>query len=963
MNSAQSFQSCASGAANAQTQDRLQPLQETALCALFDYARPTAKEISKLVSHRNGFGLALVLLQFIRTKRSLLPFASLDLSGFSLSAGKLRLLVKSLPRGPFFVETLKCGPHVCKDPCLIELLNFLFRLKAAQAKGVPSICLRTLDVSKCDLGDEAGPLFPRLPRVLEHLDLRGNRLREASMKTLGDVLWDGGLPNLLSLDVSDNPLGPLGVAFLAKGLAVPSWSWVQPIPLQSLKLARTKAWGAGVVALGNALKRFKLQSLQVLDLEGNDMQSEGLKSLLSAFRARAVPRLRVLVLKNNELRDCFSLLTELLSTSMLKDLEELDLQKARLSEVVETDEAADVAAIPKCFPKLRRLNLGGIQGAAGARLNSSQLRDFACALGGNGESCASLEELVIPNGGGCPYTPEGVEALAEAFRSGRLSNLRVLKMSNRHDLTGETFPELCRSLAVGGRVSLLETLELFVPEDENAEEGVRDLSEAIRRGGLCKLRNLKLNFFTCVGRNSWTLSELGLALGGGKCLCLETLDLRWKEVGDEGVGGLADGLGMGGLPSLRHLYLEIRCGQRAAEEGGGCVSLGEILSTNKVPSLRSVYLDWTFDESFAALCEGLSRGSVSPPLLVEMWLEDARGPDSDGGAIKLAEVIRAGKLSGLRTLRLMGFDGVSRPVGVELGEAMTHSAASLHFLEEMGVYWRGGCTADFLEGLSRGTGSLPRLHTFSFPHFGSTIGTVGAQSLSALMAAGRVPALRDLTPSLNGIREEGMQAFAAALSSPNVTALRNLELKFGVADGAANVVAHVNMLSVVLSSGRLRRLEDLCLSGLGTIEEVLSLCVGLGSGELSSLRKLQIRDSKLGVEGGRALSEVLIAQKLPCLRAFGAQKAMLTDGGVSALLDGWTSRDPPPLHHLNFLSNSLTNEVVDPLLRLFDSQRVPALESVNLDCNSGIEYGRGKPGRLLRLAFQEMLSEDYDDIW
>uniref|UniRef100_A0A0G4I6B3 Uncharacterized protein n=1 Tax=Chromera velia CCMP2878 TaxID=1169474 RepID=A0A0G4I6B3_9ALVE len=45
----------------------------------------------------------------------------------------------------------------------------------------------------------------------------------------------------------------------------------------------------------------------------------------------------------------------------------------------------------------------------------------------------------------------------------------------------------------------------------------------------------------------WTL---GLALGGGGCPGLQKLDLAWREKGDEGVGGMAEGLGGGRLSSL-----------------------------------------------------------------------------------------------------------------------------------------------------------------------------------------------------------------------------------------------------------------------------------------------------------------------------------------------------------------------------------------------------------------------------
>uniref|UniRef100_A0A0G4F9E9 Uncharacterized protein n=1 Tax=Chromera velia CCMP2878 TaxID=1169474 RepID=A0A0G4F9E9_9ALVE len=148
-------------------------------------------------------------------------------NGFCLSVQKLKLLISSLPWGPGVVKTLKCGPHVCKDACLSVLLDFL-RLQASGGGGAPSLCLKTLNLASCDLGEAVVTLFPLLPRSLEQIDLSGNRLRSEAMEALGSVLSFGWLPNLVSLNLSDNPLGPAGMWGLARGLS----SSPQTLPLQ-----------------------------------------------------------------------------------------------------------------------------------------------------------------------------------------------------------------------------------------------------------------------------------------------------------------------------------------------------------------------------------------------------------------------------------------------------------------------------------------------------------------------------------------------------------------------------------------------------------------------------------------------------------------------------------------------------------------------------------------------------------
>uniref|UniRef100_A0A0G4HTR0 Uncharacterized protein n=1 Tax=Chromera velia CCMP2878 TaxID=1169474 RepID=A0A0G4HTR0_9ALVE len=566
---ADSFQSSPSAAGNSQNigARTMQPI-DNVVCSLIEHARPTAEEMSELASDRKGFGLVLILLGFIRTGRSFLPLASLDLSGLSVSARKLKLLLSSLPSGPGVVETLRCGPHVCKDACLSVLLDFL-RTKAGGTGETSSISLKTLNLSNCDLGEAAVAIFHHLPRCLENLDVSGNRLRSVSVQGLGSAFCFGWIPKVLCLDLSDNPLCPSGIKALSRALS----SSPQSLPLQSLKLARTKAKADGVEALAEALKAKKTTSLQTPDLAENEMGAAGLKPLASAVNAEAVPHLRVLILKSNSLvllpsgELDYSPAAELLSASALKELEELDLSENWVfdreigGEGTGSQLSAAAFAVPGRFPKLRRLHLGG-------RMPSKQLAAFATSLGLGG--LPSLQELVLPFGG-CWQNPnpDGVTALANACSSGYLSDLRCLKIRFRYDMTGEAFAGLCRSLATG-KVSLLQSLDLRRYNDD-AEEGVLALAEGIQGQRLSSLESFRLELSTVKG---FAASGLGLAFGCGGCLGLQKLDLNWSEEGDEGVGGLAEGLGGGRLSFLRDLSLSVTCsrrvgGTRMHSSGGG----------------------------------------------------------------------------------------------------------------------------------------------------------------------------------------------------------------------------------------------------------------------------------------------------------------------------------------------------------------------------------------------------------
>uniref|UniRef100_A0A0G4GQ11 Uncharacterized protein n=1 Tax=Chromera velia CCMP2878 TaxID=1169474 RepID=A0A0G4GQ11_9ALVE len=406
---------------------------DSVLCALIEHARPTAKDISEVASDRSGFGVSCLLLNFIKTGRSRLALERLDLSGFSLSAGKLKFLLSSLPSGPGVMETIRC---------------------------------------ECDFGEPAVVIFHQLSGSLEHLDLSGNSFRSVSMEGLGSVLLFSWLPSLLSLDLSDNPLGPSGVRAFAKGLSASPYSLL----LQSLKLARTRAKTEGVRTLAEALKAKKTTSLQMLDLEGNDMRPAGLKYLASAVNAEAL-------------------------------------------------------SICSRFPKLRRLDLGR------GFMDSTQLAAFATALGEKG--APSLQELVLPEGG-VESNSVGVVGFANTISSGHFSELRRLKMCSRHDMILETFTTLGRSLATG-KASLLQSLDLEIVRFNVGGE-VWAIAEAISGRGLCALTSFRLSV---AGVKGSEISVLGLALGEGGCSALQKLDLCWMENGDEGVAGLAEGLGGG----------------------------------------------------------------------------------------------------------------------------------------------------------------------------------------------------------------------------------------------------------------------------------------------------------------------------------------------------------------------------------------------------------------------------------
>uniref|UniRef100_A0A0G4I804 Uncharacterized protein n=1 Tax=Chromera velia CCMP2878 TaxID=1169474 RepID=A0A0G4I804_9ALVE len=409
-------------------------------------------------------------------------------------------------------------------------------------------------------------------------------------------------------------------------------------------------------------------------------------------------------------------------------------------------------------------------------------------------------------------------------------------------------------------------------------------------------------------------------------------------------------LGGGGLSALRDLSLTVRGG---VGDGEGRKAFGEVLSAGKVPSLRTVCLDWNCDDSFASFCEGMGRGvCVHSPVLLDLCLSMI-AEDPQRGLRGLADTIRAGKLSALQKLCLSDFDTPSPATGRALGEALTHAEASLNCLKELQIEDLLGHSptrviSAVLEGLARGSGRLPALTSLKYPP--ASIGTLGSQSLAAVRRGGKVPSLKDVNLCMSGIGLVGMNSFASALSCPHISSLRVLDVKLGGV-GGTGAAAEVGMFSVPLSSGHLRRLEKLCVQGLTIIEEVRALCAGLGSGKMTALRELAVYGgAPLGVESAKAFSETIVAEKLPRLRTLSVT-SMLNAEGVGGLVDGWMIRQPPSLQHLSLRDNPLNSGAIEAVSNFLGSKRVPSLETVSL-CSSGIDE-RSKS--LLSKAFSEVL--------
>uniref|UniRef100_A0A0G4G6R4 Uncharacterized protein n=1 Tax=Chromera velia CCMP2878 TaxID=1169474 RepID=A0A0G4G6R4_9ALVE len=627
------------GLESASENDFLHKKGIAALSALFCHAYLPPE----LASQKDSFGLVWVVLHFIKTKRSQLPFPTLDLSGFSLGPGKLSVLLSSLPTGVGPLETLVGGQRVCTSPLLPVVVRLLQRLRRRQGPPDPRlvISLKNLMLKGCMLLDRDASeiLFQSLLGVLQKVDLSENCLRSGPMETFGSLLTCRDLSTLEVLDVSENPLGSLGVMALSRGLETSR----APLSLHTLKLRNTRAKKDGICALGKAFKAKRTTSLRLLDLGKNDMTAGGLKEFAAAVGESALPELRVLLLDRNRLtrdahghRDFIPFTEFMTAVEKASQLEELDLSDDRLGEQAATAFAAAVQA--SRFPSLRILkmletdfgpNATAALGLALGTAESPELEVFEFS----GFHRSWLAGLFGMEGLDADQPASaGTAALATAFGSGRLNKVRELKLVSRNEMSDQNVAPLCRSLVGSFRSGFLKSLHLETgksPVGASIDEGVVALADGFREGKLCLLESLVLDFLLSrVGGEA--LFALGEALGsGGVSLnALKRMSLRWKETdGDRGLRGVAEGLGrsVGGFLCLETLSLKVAC-----MGGEGCKALGEVLSSGKgPPSLRFLEVEMQCDGSLNSFCEGLSVGSLPPNLAVDFVLWKTMGVDSD----------------------------------------------------------------------------------------------------------------------------------------------------------------------------------------------------------------------------------------------------------------------------------------------------------------------------------------------
>ena len=165
----------------------------------------------------------------------------------------------------------------------------------ARCRSLPS--LQRLNIEGSDSGDEGVALLAdglrrgRLPS-LQLLHLINAQIGPQGATALAPALTKRALPSLKGLVLDDNPLGDAGLAALLPALR-------RLPPLIQLCLAGTSIGDEGVASLVAQPTAGALKSLEVLNLDRNQITDAGCATLASALGGGALPALTWLFFFSN----------------------------------------------------------------------------------------------------------------------------------------------------------------------------------------------------------------------------------------------------------------------------------------------------------------------------------------------------------------------------------------------------------------------------------------------------------------------------------------------------------------------------------------------------------------------------------------------------------------------------------------------------------------------------------------
>ncbi|CAM6093499.1 unnamed protein product [Calypogeia fissa] len=421
--------------------------------------------------------------------------------------------------------------------------------------------------------------------------------------------------------------------------------------------------------------------------------------------------------------------------------------------------------------KTHGIEARAIAGLRDAIQSSKALEDLV-------EVVKDIKSLDLQKGG---IGDKGVSSLSRAFRDANVMNLLHLDLSN-NGLTDQGFHELTQTIATGF-LSGLESLNLS--HNHIREEGSGMLARILHIGRLPSL--LMLNLSHCYIAD-YGVQNIASAMQSGHFSSwgLQLLDLSTNGFGEEGAVALAQALGMGRLPYLKHLNLSFNM---LAENG--TVALAKALDSGKLSTLTDLVMSRCYlGHGVEPIIQSMEAGKLAQLQVLDLSSNYMGGR----GCMALVRALRSGKLSNLQKLVISECGIV--PKGLELiPQAM-----------EVGNVWG----LKHLDMSNNYVNSSSREFEFTARYMESYTRVkrdVVALALARMMKSGHLSDLRYLNLSRVSMTDDGLVTIAEELE---VGRLPNLE-RFLLTDNDIGAGSSLKALVRAVVSGNLPELQELDL--------------------------------------------------------------------------------------------------------------------------------------------------------
>jgi Ran GTPase-activating protein (RanGAP) involved in mRNA processing and transport len=500
--------------------------------------------------------------EFLVTHSTVVKYSRATMA--SREAAVVRDLVRRLTAHPQAERSLDNRGHIRASSLDADDLRDVVQTKTDEMNLVEALAeLQVLKLPSSQLGDKGLTVLLRAFKegsrrgsTLRILDVADNGITVTGLGALTDALGANFLPNLEDLIVSQNTIGEEGANMIAKVLRtghLPS--------LRGLDVSYCQVGTQGLVSLADAFRsgKFAALGIQSLDLAANGIEERAVKMLTTAMDLRRLAELSFFNLSGNDLgAEGIPALANVIRNGHLRKITHLRL--SHCCSIV--DGLVPIFQALEWLPNLQVLELNG---------NSIGLRgSVALAKALRTGEVSNLRDLNLSQ---CGIGGQQVDLIMEAFPTGQVWGLQRLDMSYNNlssNSPASLYPNrggigAVMRLIRSGRLRRLEYLNLS--HCSITDIGLIDLAICMKEGKLPHLQRFLFDGNEI--RSKKSIKALVSALESGHLAGLEELELGQNSVGEDATMALASALtiSLARGPVVETLTSRLAESQKAFEAG------------------------------------------------------------------------------------------------------------------------------------------------------------------------------------------------------------------------------------------------------------------------------------------------------------------------------------------------------------------------------------------------------------